>query len=212
VPSNAWTLVQGAAVRRAVARGVTAAPLPPPAGADLSPDALIVKAAEARAAGKLGAAASALAAARAAAPGDARAAFAAGSVAASAQDWPRAAEAFRAAAASETDVPQRGRALFGLGVALSMQLPRTPGAMLTPEIEAAAQEARQAFRDAAAARPGDAAPRMALAAALKLAGRLPEARDAAAEAVALDPRAAPALAELDALIAKHLAEPKPPAP
>ena len=214
MPSNAWTLAQGAAVRRLVARGAASAAPVVPIAAGATPQQLLLQAAEARAAGKLGIAAAALAAARAASPGDARAAFAAGEVAAAARDWVRAAEAFRASAALEADAPQRGRALFRLGVARAMQMhPATPGALIagTPEADAAGLEALHAFREAATCRPGDAAPRMALASALKMVGRLEEARTAAAEAAALDEKAAPALAELDALIAKARAAGPPPA-
>jgi len=185
VPSAAASLALGTALRRAV-RGSPTGRAPPEAAR-----LLLQQAAAHRAAGRLEPAALAAAAARVAAPEEPSAAFAAGQLAAKLAQWgPSAAAYSEAVRLWGTSQPeQRGRALFGLGVARAMQAKEGGPAELR-------DAAIAAFQAAAAARPADARPLLALAAELRRAGRLPEARAAAEAAMALDAAAAPLLAEL----------------
>jgi tetratricopeptide (TPR) repeat protein len=212
IPSNAWTLAQGAVLRRlyaapqaqvapvqqsaaAVAGSAGAesdaavvdapivddAPAPSQADALLPPQvaALLSAAAAARAAGKLEHAAGLLAQAQALAPQHARIAFAAAQVASLRGDWKAAARQYGDAVRLEGDRRQRGRARFGLGVAHVM-LARAQGRQDSPQAE-------EAFRQAAEDRPGDGRPFLALASLLRAAGRHEDARQAAAQAAALEP-------------------------
>lgn len=142
---------------------------------------LLSQAATARASGRLEESAALLAQALAAAPAHPRVEFAAGQLASVQARWQAAAEHYAKAAAFESDILQRGRAHFGHGVALAM-LARADGRTDCPEAE-------QAFTRAAADRPGDGRPHLALASLLRAAGKEEQARVAAAIAAALDPRA-----------------------
>ena len=150
----------------------------------------MVAAAAHRVAGRLDAAAESLAAARAVDPFHPRVAFASAQLASLRCDWSSAARDYAAASVGEQEAQQRGRAHFGLGVALHMQA-KAEGRPL--EVE----PARDAFLAASRERPDDARPLLALAALLRGAGRLQEARQAAAKAAQLDSAALPQLAELD---------------
>ena len=207
IPSNAWTLAQGAVLRRlyaapqapvqqsaavdapeaaavdAASPVVDDAPATSEADSQLSPPvaALLSAAAAARAAGKLDQAAGLLAQAQAGAPQHARVAFAAAQVASLRGDWAAAERHYGEAARLEGDRGQRGRARFGHGVAHVM-LARAQGRQDSPQAE-------EAFRQAAQDRPGDGRPFLALASLLRAAGRHEEARQAAEQAAALEPAA-----------------------